>query len=304
MALFFVLSGFLLSHQYLASADRRAAPTTRPRATTGSDSCGSTRRTSSESCSPWCSSAATTAPGSRDWVKVLTMGDIYVSDSLRPGQTQMWSLATEVSFYAAAAAAHVAVGALGGRRPTTRRMLVLFAALVAINVVWTLVLNEPVRDAGAVLASQWLPNYLMWFTAGMALAWAHVLVSQARRRGPVAVAGGAGTPARCLLGPGAQPAGRRRHAGQRPDDLRPLHAGREPHPQVLYAVGRRAARPDRRLRRPALRLRAGDVAPVGPPTRAHLLRHLLPAPRGAALRLLGDALRRSSRATTCSRCWD
>lgn len=177
VALFFVLSGFLLAHQYFA-----AASAGRPHDSTGRYYWKRFLRIY-----PLYVIGVVPAllfvggnegAGLGDWLKVLTMTDIYLSDSLRPGQTQMWSLATEVSFYALLPLLMLAVGALGGRRPTTRRMVLLFAALLTVNVVWTLFLNEPVRDAGAVLVSQWLPNYLMWFTAGMALAWAHVLVSR------------------------------------------------------------------------------------------------------------------------------
>lgn len=183
VAIFFVLSGFLLSHQYLAAASRgrghdgtvryywkrflRVYPPyviavvlamvfvhTTPKATLG------------------------------DWVTVLWMGDIYVSDALRPGQTQMWSLATEVSFYLVLPLLMWLVGAKGRRlRPTTLRVMGLVLAMVAANVVWTLLLSPRAQDLDSGLPPQWLPNYLMWFAAGIALAWAHVLVTT-RGAGP------------------------------------------------------------------------------------------------------------------------
>ena len=181
VALFFVLSGFLLAHQYFAAAQRG-----RPH--------DSTRRYYWKRflriyplyvigvVPAMVFVGANSDAGVGDWAKVLTMTDIYLSDSLRPGQTQMWSLATEVSFYLVLPLLMVVVGAAGGRRPTTRRVVGLAVTLVVLNLVWTLSVNERLRDAGVGLASQWLPNYLMWFTAGLVLAWAHVLVT--RTSGP------------------------------------------------------------------------------------------------------------------------
>src|SRR6185369_14604912 len=98
VAIFFVLSGFLLSYPYLARAHRHAAP---PRV------------------APYLwkrflrifpvyaltvvavlllvdgNEGAT--PG--DWLTTLLLGDVYVHARLPQGLTQMWSLAVEVSFY-------------------------------------------------------------------------------------------------------------------------------------------------------------------------------------------------------------
>ena len=177
VAIFFVLSGFLLTHQVLAGAVRG-----RPH--------DSTRRYYWKRflriyplyvvgvVPAMLLVGANADAGIDDWAKVLTMTDIYLSDALRPGQTQMWSLATEVSFYVVLPLLMLLAGASRGQRPTTRRLAPLAAGLVAVNVVWTLFLLEPVRDSGAALAAQWLPGYLMWFTAGITLAWAHVLTTR------------------------------------------------------------------------------------------------------------------------------
>ncbi len=85
--------------------------------------------------------------GVGDWASALTLTDIYVRDGLRPGMTQMWSLATEVSFYVVLPLLMLLAGATRGRRPTTRRVALLAAALVLVNVAWTLVLQERVHDA-------------------------------------------------------------------------------------------------------------------------------------------------------------
>ena len=180
VAIFFVLSGFLLSHQYLASAIRGRAH----------DGTGRYYwKRFLRIYPPYVIAVVLamvfvrveTEPTVGDWLTVLAMGDIYVSDALRTGQTQMWSLATEVSFYIVLPLLMLLVGAKGRLRPTTPRVMGLVLALVAINVVWTLFLNTRAHDLDFGLPGQWLPSYLMWFAGGIALAWAHVLVST---RGP------------------------------------------------------------------------------------------------------------------------
>jgi peptidoglycan/LPS O-acetylase OafA/YrhL len=175
VAIFFVLSGFLLSHHFLGRAyhGAPAEPTGRyfwkrflriyPAYVIGvvlamvyvKDNAGA---------------------GLEDWLSVLLMGDIYVHDAYRAGQTQMWSLATEVAFYIMLPLLIALVTSGGRRRPTSRRVLGLVATMVLVNVVWTLDLLDRVNDAmSAGLPGNWLPSYLMWFAAGIALAWAHIL---------------------------------------------------------------------------------------------------------------------------------
>ncbi|QIK76294.1 acyltransferase family protein [Nocardioides piscis] len=180
VAIFFVLSGFLLSHQYLASAVR------------GRPHDGVRRyywKRFLRIYPPYLIAVVLAMvfvrvddePTLHDWVTVLWMGDIYVSDSLRFGQTQMWSLATEVSFYIVLPLLMWLAGAKGRLRPTTRRVMGMVLALVALNVAWTLLLNKWAYDLETGLPGQWLPNYLMWFAGGIALAWAHVITTT---RGP------------------------------------------------------------------------------------------------------------------------
>lgn len=175
VAIFFVLSGFLLAHQYFAAASRGRAH----------DSVGRYYwKRFLRIYPPYVIGVvpalvfvgANAGADLGDWASVLTLTDIYTSDALRPGMTQMWSLATEVSFYALLPLLMLVAGATRGRRPTTRRVALLLGALVVLNVVWTLVLDERVPEAA--LSAQWLPNYLMWFCAGMALAWIHVLATR------------------------------------------------------------------------------------------------------------------------------
>lgn len=182
VAIFFVLSGFLLSHQYLASASLR-------------------RRHDGIRRYYWKrflriyppyvlavvlalafvrdNSDATLA----DWTIALLMGDIYVNETLPPGMTQMWSLATEVSFYLVLPLLMALAGTTGGRTPSSRRVMGLVGTLVLVNIAWTLVLHQRVQDDVDAMTSQWLPGYLMWFCGGISLAWAHVVVTR-RGAGP------------------------------------------------------------------------------------------------------------------------
>ena len=175
VAIFFVLSGFLLSHHFLGRAYTGARPESTgryfwkrflriyPAYVIGvvlamvyvKDNAGA---------------------GLKDWLSVLLMGDIYVNDTYRAGQTQMWSLATEVAFYIALPLLIALVTSGGRRRPSSRRVLALVAIMALFNVVWTLELLGRVNEAMSVgLPGNWLPSYLMWFAAGIALAWAHIL---------------------------------------------------------------------------------------------------------------------------------
>lgn len=172
VAIFFVLSGFLLSHHFLA----------RPYHGRRGESTGRYFWKRVLRIYPAYLIAAVLAmvfveanagSGVRDWIKVLTMSDIYASSRHRDGLTQMWSLATEVSFYVVLPLLMAAV--TWRRRPTERGVLGLVGLMVAANVVWTLwglgVLDERL-DTGLLV--NWLPSYLMWFAAGIALAWAHI----------------------------------------------------------------------------------------------------------------------------------
>lgn len=116
-----------------------------------------------------------------DWWAHVLLIQVYVDDSAVLGLTQMWSLCVEVAFYAALP---VLAWLATSRRPVSepvwlRRQVVLLAGLVVVATAW----NVWVRETDASLPGDpllWLPGYLDWFAAGMALAVATLWVSTGR----------------------------------------------------------------------------------------------------------------------------
>lgn len=159
VALFFVLSGFLLSRPWLlAAAEHRHAPATAPYlwkrglrivplyVVTVLVALGLIGENASL--------------GWADRLTTLFMLDTFVNPSLPAGLTHMWSLAVEVTFYLLLPLLMlVSLGRHRGLRPT--RVLVVLVAMTAVTVWWHL--------AGATFAGersqgsplQWLPAYLL-----------------------------------------------------------------------------------------------------------------------------------------------
>jgi peptidoglycan/LPS O-acetylase OafA/YrhL len=170
VAIFFVLSGFLLARPYLA---RRALDIPAPRLTTYYEK-----------------RALRILPvyfvvvviaylfvggnedaGPRDWLVSFALLDSFVDKKLPYGLTHMWSLAVEVSFYLVLPALAVLVV---GRRVRGRRVVVVLAAMTIISIGWHVV--APHLDSHvAGSPNLWLPAYLTWFAAGIGLALVHVL---------------------------------------------------------------------------------------------------------------------------------
>ncbi len=172
VAIFFVLSGFLLSRPYLA---RAAAG--RPRPATGRYYWKRLLRIY-----PAYVAAVLVAmlfidengdAGPSDWVATLLLADTYVEGRLPQGLTQMWSLAVEVAFYVALPA--LMLLATGRRRLAARRISAVLAGMALVSIAWHLVVASTVDDVSSGLPYSWLPAYLTWFAVGIALALAHEL---------------------------------------------------------------------------------------------------------------------------------
>ncbi len=94
--------------------------------------------------------------------------DHYLTSYVHQGLTQMWSLAVEVAFYLVLPAlAYLLLALLCQRRWQPGRLLAGLTGLAAITPAWfTLIYTATWLPHAAPL---WLPSYLIWFLAGMAL---------------------------------------------------------------------------------------------------------------------------------------
>lgn len=123
--------------------------------------------------------------GLEDWARTLLLLDTYTVDGLPAGLTQMWSLSVEVAFYALLPALMLVV--LGRRRRLQApRVAGVLVAMLLLSCWWHLDLAERVADLSPGVPVTWLPSYLTWFAVGIALAWAHVALTDARTRGVAA----------------------------------------------------------------------------------------------------------------------
>ena len=173
VALFFVLSGFLLARPYLARAAVHAPfPTTRHYywkrfvriypvyAVT-------------------VVIALLTIPendfggGLGQWVSSLTLTDVFVRARLPQGLTQMWSLSVEATFYLVLPLLMVAM--LGrGRAPQGRRMVLVLGLGTLFSCWWNLDLAGAIAPHTDGVPLLWLPAHLTWFLVGIGLAAVHV----------------------------------------------------------------------------------------------------------------------------------
>jgi peptidoglycan/LPS O-acetylase OafA/YrhL len=198
VALFFVLSGFLLALPMLrAVAEGRRGP--RPAAYYW-------RRALRVLPVYWLTVvvALVLFPGKEgvsaaDWVRNLLLGQIYGWAWLREGLTHTWSLCTEVSFYLVLPILVALLGRLSGERWRPGPVLAGLGVLMLLGLVW-LGWSEADDRVTAPL-NLWLPAFMTWFGAGMAMA---VLVVSGRQWRPARLAHELGSsPATCWAVAGA-----------------------------------------------------------------------------------------------------
>lgn len=112
-----------------------------------------------------------------DWLRHLTLTQIYEDSELRAGISQAWSLCTEVAFYIVLPGLAFLLVRRSPWRPA--RTVALLALAIPIGPLWLYAANTlPFLDT--FTASLWLPVFAGWFAVGMALAVASVAVSEGR----------------------------------------------------------------------------------------------------------------------------
>lgn len=177
VAVFFVLSGFLLTEPYFAAmSDGRELPGTRrylwKRAlrilplywitviiamTTLSDNQGASIGR---------------------WISNLTLTDLYQRTLFSAGLTHMWSLSTEVAFYLALPLLMLGASVLACKRGwNPGAILWLLVGVAVVNMAWLTVVDH-LPDS----ANLWLPAFGTWFGAGMAIAVLRVDLRREDRR--------------------------------------------------------------------------------------------------------------------------
>lgn len=178
VAIFFVLSGFLLSRPYLLRA--RHGTTTDPIRIYALKRAG--RILPVYLLTVVAAFALLRENRELGWDRLLlnlTLTDFFAHPQLPAGLTQMWSLSVEASFYLVLPFVGVLVLARFWK-PTA-----LIIGLVASGLLGLVYLAITTHDGG--LAIRWLPSYLLWFTLGIVLAVMQVdggstrLVRQLRR---------------------------------------------------------------------------------------------------------------------------
>ncbi|MEV8509025.1 acyltransferase [Actinoplanes sp. NPDC051475] len=111
-----------------------------------------------------------------DWIRHVTLTQIYGPDHLRHGLSQTWSLATEVAFYALLPLL-AALLVSGGKR--AGRPWAIIAGGSLITGTWVVLIGAGVLSGS--LHTMWLPAYGLWFGSGMALSAVHVALRHGHR---------------------------------------------------------------------------------------------------------------------------
>jgi peptidoglycan/LPS O-acetylase OafA/YrhL len=182
--IFFVLSGFLLSREWIVAAAAQGRAT-RVRAYLW-------RRALRILPMYWLTVAIAllTLPDNRahrggtEWLRQGFLIQIYRPSWLRDGLTQTWSLCTEVAFYLVLPILGVAAVAWCRRSGWRPIALIVGCVVLALgNLAWLIGTNSASWSA---LSSYWLPSNFSWFAGGMAMAVAqmHLQKSAGQPRPP------------------------------------------------------------------------------------------------------------------------
>ncbi|MGY1671537.1 acyltransferase family protein [Geodermatophilus sp. SYSU D00710] len=167
VAVFFTLSGFLLSQPlFRAAAEGRPAPRT---------GAYLWRRALRILPAYWLCVALALLflPGNQgatagDWLRFLTLTQVYARDWHAEGLDHAWSLCTEVAFYLLLPLLVRGLVAAGGGGWRPRRLFAGLGVLSLLGFAWSLwAASDPLVLGSLTL---WLPAYLSWFAAGMTVA--------------------------------------------------------------------------------------------------------------------------------------
>ncbi|UUZ58851.1 acyltransferase family protein [Nocardioides sp. B-3] len=171
VAIFFVLSGFLLSRAYWARAELEA-----PSPNLTNYALKRVRRIMPVYVIT-VAAALLLVPDNEGstigaWLVSLTLTDTYVHATLPYGLTHMWSLGAEVAFYALLPFLMWVM--IGRHRPSPRRAGFGPVMMVVINISWIAWVVPTISNVTSWAPNLWLPGYVSWFAAGMWLAPVHV----------------------------------------------------------------------------------------------------------------------------------
>lgn len=115
--------------------------------------------------------------GVKQWISSLLLFDVYHLEALPQGLAHMWSLAAELGFYL------VLPGlmwlAISDRRLSTVRFWAVMIGMIVIAIGYRILIHQS-PDLIPGVAPSLLPGYFIWFAIGIALAWCHVRIEQGR----------------------------------------------------------------------------------------------------------------------------
>lgn len=171
VALFFVLSGFLLSRPWISrSLDGRPAPGTGRYLWKRFLRIVPLYLVAAVLALSLIGDNADRTPG--QWVASLLLLDTFADAPDPAGLTHMWSLAVEATFYLVLPLLMLAAV---GRRFRVQRLAAVLVAMVAVSCWWHLSGAGRVGEVTSGNQLQWLPAYASWFAIGIALAAVHEL---------------------------------------------------------------------------------------------------------------------------------